>query len=203
MFNDGALKKRIAELEEEIRELKKDLIHDSLTGLKTKAFFEEEARVYFDAAQQKSSKDFGSRRREWFGFTHISFIFFDVDNFKNINDTLGHLAGDEVLQSIAETIETSVRDGDTAARWGGEEIAVTLVGATERDAFHKAEEIRRQVEHTRFGKFPDLKVTVSAGVASANSGSSFEETLARADKALYAAKRGGRNRVVAYSTLIN
>jgi diguanylate cyclase (GGDEF)-like protein len=198
--NEDILKKRVALLEETIKLLEKDLMHDKLTGLKTRAFFEEEARVYFDVAKNVSI-DHSSRRRQWFGFTHISFIFFDIDNFKIVNDSLGHLAGDEVLQSVAETIRTSVRDGDTAARWGGEEIALFLVGATERDAFHKAEEIRRQVENTRFGKFPDLRVTISGGVASANAGSTFEETLDRADQALYQAKRSGRNRVVAYSEM--
>lgn len=200
MANEETLKKRIQELEDAIETLEKDLIHDNLTGLKTRAFFEEEARVYFDVAKNVSS-DYSSRRRQWFGFTHITFIFFDIDNFKIVNDSLGHLAGDEVLQSIAETIRTSVRDGDTAARWGGEEIAVFLVGATERDAFHKAEEIRRQVENTRFGKFPDLRVTISGGVASANAGLTFEETLDRADQALYQAKRQGRNRIVTYSEM--
>jgi diguanylate cyclase (GGDEF)-like protein len=199
-MSEDALKRKIKELEDTIELLEKDLIHDKLTGLKTRAFFEEEARVYFDVAKNVSI-DQSSRRRQWFGFTHISFIFFDIDNFKIVNDSVGHLAGDEVLQSVAETIRTSVRDGDTAARWGGEEIAVFLVGATERDAFHKAEEIRRQVENTRFGKFPELKVTISGGVASANSGSTFEETLERADQALYQAKRHGRNRVVAYSEM--
>lgn len=200
MANEEALKRRIKELEDSIKLLEKDLIHDKLTGLKTRAFFEEEARVYFDLAKNISI-DVSSRRRQWFGFTHISFIFFDIDDFKIVNDSLGHLAGDEVLQSIAETIKMNVRDGDTAARWGGEEISVFLVGATERDAFHKAEEIRRQVENTRFGKFPDLRVTISGGVASANAGSTFEETMERVDQALYHAKRTGRNRIVAYSEM--
>ncbi|MBX4195601.1 GGDEF domain-containing protein [Candidatus Parcubacteria bacterium] len=199
-MSEDALKRKIAELEKTVESLEKDLIHDKLTGLKTRAFFEEEARIYFDVAMN-AAMEHGPRRRQWFGFTHISFIFFDIDHFKKINDTLGHPAGDEVLQSIAESIKTSVRDGDTAARWGGEEIAVTLVGATERDAFHKAEDIRRQVENTRFGKFPDLKITISAGVASASPGGTFEKTLENADKALYAAKNTGRNRVVTYSEI--
>jgi diguanylate cyclase (GGDEF)-like protein len=140
-----------------------------------------------------------SRRKQWFGFKNVSFIFLDIDHFKRVNDTHGHPAGDEVLKAVAETIKLSVREGDTAARWGGEEIAVTLVGATERDAFHKAEDIRKQVEGIRFGKIPGLAVTVSAGVASAEAGKTFEEILKRADEALYKAKQTGRNKVVAYS----
>jgi diguanylate cyclase (GGDEF)-like protein len=193
------LLERIKELENEITELTKNLIYDNLTGLKTRAFFEEEARIYFDIAVS-SVTHHATRRKQWFGFKNISFIFLDIDHFKSINDTYGHSAGDEVLKAVAETVITSVRDGDTAARWGGEEIAVTLVGATEKDAMHKAEDIRRQVESIVFGKYPDLNVTVSAGVASAERGSTFEEVLERADKALYKAKQAGRNRVVSYST---
>lgn len=189
---------RIKELEYEITALTKNLIFDNLTGLKTRAFFEEEARVYFDIAVS-SVTHHATRRKQWFGFKNISFIFIDIDHFKNINDKYGHAAGDEVLKAVAETVITNVRDGDTAARWGGEEIAVTLVGATERDAMHKAEDIRRQVESIVFGKYPDLRVTISAGVASAERGSTFEQVLERADKALYKAKRAGRNMVVAYS----
>jgi diguanylate cyclase (GGDEF)-like protein len=193
------LLERIKELENEITELTKNLIYDNLTGLKTRAFFEEEARIYFDIAVS-SVTHHATRRKQWFGFKNISFIFLDIDHFKSINDTYGHTAGDEVLKAVSETVITSVRDGDTAARWGGEEIAVTLVGATEKDAIHKAEDIRRQVESIVFGKYPDLNVTVSAGVASAERGSTFEEVLERADKALYKAKQAGRNRVVSYSS---
>lgn len=198
MASEEALKKRIKELEETIAILEKDLIHDELTGLKTKAYFEEEARVYFDVAVNSGSQH-GPRRRQWFGFSQVSFIFFDIDDFKRVNDSLGHQAGDDVLKAVAETMKTSVRDGDTAARWGGDEMAITLVGATERDAFHKAEDIRRQVESIHFGKYPDLKVTLSAGISSATSTSTFEETLDHADKALYEAKRKGKNLVVTYS----
>ncbi|MBX4189264.1 GGDEF domain-containing protein [Candidatus Parcubacteria bacterium] len=195
-----ALEKRIKELEETIETLEKDLIHDTLTGLKTRAFFEEEARIYFDIAVNSSQGDRG-RRKQWFGFKNVSFLFVDVDHFKSVNDTYGHPSGDEVLKAVAETIKTSVREGDTAARWGGEEIAVTLVGATERDAFNKAEDIRKQIEGIRFGKIPGLAMTVSIGVASAEAGKTFEEILHRADEALYKAKQTGRNKVVAYSEM--
>lgn len=187
------------ELEATINDLEKNLIHDKLTGLKTRAFFEDEARVYFDIAVNASDR--GTRRNKWFGFTNVSFIFFDIDHFKNINDTYGHLAGDEILQAVAQAIKISVREGDTAARWGGEEIAVTLVGATERDARNKAEDIRRQIESIIFGKYPDLRVTISAGIATAEQGTTIEDVLERADEALYRAKGSGRNRVVAYSEI--
>ena len=192
------LQKRIAELEAEVQVLGKDVIHDGLTGLKTKAFFEEEASVYFSIAVNMSDERLG-QRRQWFGFKNVSFVFFDIDYFKKVNDGYGHLVGDEVLKAVSETIKTSVREGDTVARWGGEEIALTLIGVTEHNAIQKAEEIRRQVENIKFGKIPGLKVTISAGVATAEAGQTFESTLARADKALYRAKETGRNKVVGYS----
>lgn len=201
-MSEDALKKRIDELEEIVRNLEKDLIHDKLTGLKTRAFFEEEAEIYFDVASS-SAGPHSLRRKEWFGFSQMSFIFIDIDDFKLVNDTFGHSAGDEVLQSVAESISLCVRDGDTAARWAGDEMAVALVGANEQDAFHKAEEIRRNVENTRYGRYPDLRVTISAGVATANPGVSFEETLEKADKALYLAKgQNKKNRVATYSEIL-
>lgn len=188
-MSDAILKKKIAELEKKLKSLEKDLIHDQLTGLKTRNFFEEEARLYFGVASTSSGLH-GTRRRQWFGFTQLSFIIFSIDC----------LVHDEVVQSIAESIKNCVRDGDTAARFSSDEISVTLVGATERDAYLKAEDIRSQVEHTRFGKFPKLRVTLSGGVASAMSGATLEDTLAKVSKALKEAKRKG-NRIVSYSEL--
>jgi diguanylate cyclase (GGDEF)-like protein len=199
VMTDETSKKRIEELEQKIKSLESDLIHDSLTCLKTRKYFEEEVKVYFSLPNQDGYK--GTRRKQPVAFSDLSFIFFDIDDFKKVNDTLGHQAGDTVLKSVAETVKMSVRDGDTAARWGGEEIVVTLIGANEKDALHKAEEIRAHVENTKFGKYPDLKVTISGGVASAYTGLSFDETLGRADKALYEAKRQGKNRVIPYSEI--
>lgn len=197
METPAELKAKIEELEQTIRALKQDLIHDSLTGLKTRAFFNEEARVFFDAVVNRH----GGTRKEWFSFRHISFVFFDIDHFKKINDTHGHFAGDGVLKAVAKAIEHGIRKGDIAARWGGEEIVVALVGASERNAATKAEAIRKDIERMGFNSLPDVNVTISAGVASAEVGTTFEEVLDRADKALYVAKHAGRNQVVKYSEI--
>lgn len=189
---------KIAELEQTIRILKDDLIHDALTGLKTRKFFNEEARVFYEAAVNRHPG-----RRQWFGFKTISFIFFDIDHFKKINDTYGHFAGDGVLKSVASRISDGVRKGDIVARWGGEEIVVALVGADEDAALAKAEAIRRSVERLGFNSVGGLHVTVSAGVATAEDGVSFEEVLDRADKSLYKAKQSGRNKVVLWSELVS
>lgn len=195
--NQENLEKRIEELEAEVRKLERDLIHDALTGLKTRAFLEEELSTYLASiAQNKEGK-----RREWFGFKNISIIFFDIDKFKSINDAYGHDMGDIVLKRVAETIQEEVRTGDTTARWGGEEMVASLLGAGEKDAIAKAESIRQKIEALSFDEMPDLKLTISSGVASSEPEMSVKELVKRADRALYVAKNFGRNKVVAWSEI--
>lgn len=195
-MSEQELQEKIVKLEEKVHELEKDLIHDTLTSLKTRGFFEEEAGVYLSAI---ANLDAG-KRKEWFGFKHLSILFFDIDHFKKINDTYGHEVGDSVLKKVAETIAQSVRGGDTVARWGGEEIVASLLGANEEDAKGKAESIRKKIEELTFGS-TDLKVTISIGVASNFAGAKVSDLVKNADLALYKAKRSGRNKTVAFSEL--
>jgi diguanylate cyclase (GGDEF)-like protein len=178
--------------------LKEDLIHDSLTGIKTRAFFNVEARNHFNSIMVGEQK---VQRKGWFGFKNMSFLFFDIDHFKKVNDKYGHMIGDEVLKVVAHTIEDRVRDEDIVCRWGGEEIVVALLGADENTAKKKAEDIRKSVERLAFNEEGGFKVTVSVGVSSTENGVSFEDTLDRADKCLYKAKKSGRNKVVVYSDI--
>lgn len=191
------LVEKVAQLESEKHELEKDLIHDSLTGLKTRAFFEEETKTYLDLIYNVGEV----KRKEWFGFKNMSILFLDIDHFKSVNDTYGHDIGDVVLKKVAEAIERSLREGDTAARWGGEEMVVALLGANEEDAFHTALRVNELVKLLRFPEAPDLKVTISIGVASAENGVLFQDLIKRADSALYQAKDSGRNTVVRYSEI--
>ena len=188
------LLKRISDLEKQVHGLENDLIYDWLTMLKTRAFFEEESDIYLKALSSVNK----NRRREWFGFKNLSFLFFDIDHFKRINDTYGHDIGDVVLREVARTIVQSVRIGDTVARWGGEEMVVMLLGADKANAKNKAEEIRKKIEMLHFDSFPDLKVTISIGVAAAEEGIACRELISRADEAVYKAKDRGRNRVATY-----
>lgn len=129
----------------------------------------------------------------------FSVIMVDVDHFKRINDTYGHGMGDLVLQQVAKTVRSVVRDSDVVARYGGEEFAVVLPGADARIAAERAEGIRKAVESIQFidsASGRPLGVTVSAGVSEAAPGDTSETLLKRADEGLYAAKNSGRNRVV-------
>ncbi len=124
--------------------------------------------------------------------TAFSLIMFDVDHFKSVNDTWGHLAGDSVLRELADRVRTVLRSTDHFARWGGEEFLVLATHTDAEGAWTLAERIRRVVEDKPFETVGG--VTVSLGVAGAERGESLRRLEERADQALYRAKRGGRNR---------
>lgn len=132
----------------------------------------------------------------------LSILMFDVDHFKKINDTYGHQVGDEVLVALAKLIQGSVRDFDSVFRYGGEEIVVLLPYTCCDGAMVLAERLRVWIEGRnlvsadRKRGYPDIRVTVSIGVSTFCSDMEDEvRMVARADKALYAAKDNGRNRV--------
>ncbi len=130
--------------------------------------------------------------------TALSLLMLDLDYFKKINDTMGHLAGDAVLVAIASQISRAVRNEDVVARFGGEEIVVVLRAINLENAVLMADRLRRLVEGTVIpfdGK--ELQVTVSIGAAGypTTPAKTPDQLLEAADKALYRAKHGGRNRV--------
>ena len=120
-------------------------------------------------------------------------LFIDVDNFKKINDTYGHLFGDKALKEIARRILDSVRTYDNVVRYGGEEIVVVLHRVNEEEALRIADRIRESIAALRFQEHPEVRVTVSIGVAPYR-GSLFR-TIELADRAMYMAKSKGKNRV--------
>ena len=121
----------------------------------------------------------------------------DVDHFKQVNDTYGHLTGDAVLRTLAAEMRQQVRESDLVGRFGGEEFAILLSGTTAEEACRVAERIRRGVGVVRvLTKDMIVGVTVSIGVAVLGShGGDLGELLDAADLALYRAKRAGRDRV--------
>ena len=124
-----------------------------------------------------------------------SVAFLDLDHFKEVNDRFGHGAGDEVLVSVAGALTGRLRAGDLVARYGGEEMVVVLPGTSLGDAVAIVEELRQRVAGLELEGLRGHRVRVSAGVALVAAGESLEESLARADRALYEAKRAGRDRL--------
>lgn len=189
---ESLLLKKIRGLEENIAELNVDLMHDSRTGLKSRPYLEERLEDIISSFKNPENKE----RKE--GFKNLSLLFCDIDNFKKINDTLGHLIGDEVLKKVSEIINENVRAVDIVCRWGGDEIVVALLGANEEEAATIAEKIRLAVEK----ESKDTGVTMSIGAVSYEEGLNMESLAERADKAMYWAKKEGKNKVITYSDFL-
>ncbi len=171
-----------AEYHEELYRL---AIHDALTGLFNK-------RSLMDYLQREIDRSTRYGRP-------LALILFDIDHFKAINDTLGHLAGDFILRELAERLRPRVCKDDMLARYGGEEFAVVLTETDRAVAAELAEELRKTIEERPFlfeGR--PQRVTISLGVASVHGEPIVipQELIRRADECLYRAKREGRNRVV-------
>ncbi len=126
----------------------------------------------------------------------LSFALFDVDHFKRVNDSHGHLSGDRVLERVAAIIRSCSREEDLAARYGGEEFALVMPERNADEAFAICEEVRTRVEAEIFEVGDtEHRITISAGVAGLLPGQGREELISRADGQLYQAKLRGRNRV--------
>lgn len=155
-------------------------MHDQLTGLYNR-------RYLFDASAQKI---IGAIRHA----KKMSLLMMDIDYFKNINDTHGHAAGDEILKAVSAILDEHNRKEDLVARFGGEEFVILLEYCSLEDAKLKAEEIRENVEAL---KPLGIAISISIGVAQLSDKSDdFDSLLKRADDALYIAKDNGRNCVV-------
>lgn len=168
--------------------------HDDLTGLlSSRSFFSELRR---EAARAKADS------------RPFCVLMMDVDHFKTVNDSYGHLTGSKTLEELGACIIGSLRSGDVAARFGGEEFAAFLLEAEIAQAFVAAERIRKSIEETPFSvlrggrTFATHHVTISIGIAAFPDDSSDPiELVEMADTALYRAKREGRNRVCTYRAL--
>lgn len=157
---------------------------DFLTGLHNVRHFDKTLNTYL--AQAKTNR------------TNLSLLFIDVDYFKKINDTYGHLNGDRVLQGLSSLLMALARDEDIVTRKGGEEFTILLAGCTLSAAVAVAERIREEIEKYEFlsSNKEVIKITVSIGVSSFPETTKDHEKLTeQADIALYKAKRAGRNRV--------
>jgi diguanylate cyclase len=130
----------------------------------------------------------------------LSILMIDIDHFKTFNDSFGHQVGDQVLRLVAKVLQENVRSGDLAARYGGEELMAVLPGAPLDRCVDVAERVRRRISEARLTRRATgeeiSSITVSIGVAQFRLGESAEALVERCDRALYQAKRSGRNRTV-------
>ena len=165
-------------------------ILDGLTGLANSRHFYNELKKEMERAERYSKP--------------VSLILFDIDDFKKVNDSLGHQVGDNLLRELAQILPTLTRKSDLLARYGGEEFAVLLPETSREHALATAERIRAKVEgHIYPGvDLPRGRMTISLGVATYPYDAATHRDFVRAtDIALYAAKRAGKNRVFSYETL--
>ena len=176
------LKKTTAQVQSQSEKLKELSIRDPLTHLFNRRYFDEHAAQLYQLALRNGKP--------------LCMAVADLDFFKDINDSLSHAVGDDVLRHVAGLLQQGIRRSDVVARYGGEEFVIALVDSTEEQAVARCNELRRSIEQYPWHEVhPELRVTISMGLSDDMKAGSAEKMLAVADSALYEAKRGGRNRV--------
>ncbi|KJR42202.1 diguanylate cyclase [Candidatus Magnetoovum chiemensis] len=169
-------------LDSERQQIYERSIKDQLTGLYNRIFMQDMAKRFMNIQDRDDASS-------------LAVIMLDIDHFKKINDTYGHLSGDEVLKEVAAVLLRHTRNSDFPVRLGGEEFAVFLFGSSDANALSIAERIREEVSTLKFhAPMSDLKVTTSCGVSFRKKSEALEKFIERADNQLYLAKNGGRNR---------
>lgn len=178
--------REIERLREEVRRARHEASVDALTGLLNRRAFDQQLATSLLAPQDA---------------TGPCLLVGDIDHFKAVNDTWGHGFGDQVIRAVAEVLKSLAPEGCPAARVGGEEFALLLPSATLDAAQALAEQVRRRIGGSRIRRHGSdetvAKVTMSLGVVRHQPGETAQVLMERADRALYAAKQAGRDRVVA------
>ena len=182
------LQNRVVELSKEkellarlLQEKSESMRKDPLTGVFNRLAYEEQLQ-----SEYQRWKRFGNP---------LTFLIWDIDHFKEINDQYGHAVGDEVLRGVAQQLAERVRSTDFVARFGGEEFAMLLPGADVKAALNLADQLRCGIAEAEFGKGEiRVPVTISCGLSCFERGDSPQSVFGRADHALYRAKQAGRNR---------
>lgn len=189
---EDKLRHQAAELRKLHANLKELANRDSLTGLLNRRAFHEYAGQMLRTAH---------RRRE-----NLALLMIDLDHFKRVNDRFGHAEGDHVLKEVAATLQATARENDIVARHGGEEFVVAVLGTSEAESLAAAERLRVAIAAIANLKSP---ITASIGVATLapqkrkrEASLVLAELLDQADRALYAAKNGGRNQVCHFNRLM-
>lgn len=178
---------RMQSLEQKSQALKKTIIeknrqamYDTLTAIPSRLSFEQRAAEEISRWQRFS--------------TPLSLVVWDIDFFKKVNDSYGHKAGDKVLKTVAQLLNQRIRETDFLARYGGEEFVMLLPGTQQEECLQLVNELRQQVAECGFHYHGEaVTITVSCGISSFREGDSLDSVFDRADRALYKAKRNGRN----------
>ncbi|MBC8212513.1 MAG: GGDEF domain-containing protein [Gammaproteobacteria bacterium] len=172
-------------LKHELDDARKQATIDALTGLNNRRGFDTTLQSYLDSYRASSSK--------------FCLLLIDIDHFKLINDTYGHLVGDKVLVGLAKVLFKQIRKSDYLARFGGEEFAIILPDTPLDEAFVQAENIRKSIEKLRIKHIKTGQqigqITISIGLARYLADDGALEIIERCDNALYKAKSSGRNKV--------
>lgn len=183
-----ASKQQVDQLNLELESVRGEALSDPLTGILNRRGFEAKVQPFFDDG---SLSEKGG-----------CLMMMDIDHFKKINDTYGHLFGDKVIRAIAQMLKSKVKGRDAVARLGGEEFAVFLPETTRKGAIVVAEQIRQGVEMGKIRRLDTQEqiggFTISIGVADYSKGASLVDMLDQADKALYTSKQSGRNRTTVF-----
>jgi len=180
-----SMKKEAHDLEENLQKASIQAFTDKLTQLPNRLAYDQHFEVEFARWKRNGAP--------------LSLLVWDIDLFKNINDTYGHKAGDKTLSIIASLLKKYCRQTDFVSRFGGEEFTMLLTNTDKKSALVLAEKIRRIIEKTGFiyvGK--EIKITISCGISDLQEGDTQDSIFNRADKALYRAKKEGRNRSVIF-----
>jgi two-component system cell cycle response regulator len=163
-------------------QVKSMAIRDALTGLYNYGYFKE--ALHYEVEKSRRYK------------TPLSLLFLDIDDFKRVNDTLGHLKGDKILRQVAAILKKGIRQADLLCRYGGDEFVMLLSQTPPDQAILLAERLRQSIAQSSMNRAEqDLKITVSIGVAGLEPQMITESLIKEADEAHYRAKQGGKNRV--------
>lgn len=171
--------KKVEKLNRNLKELS---IKDPLTNLYNRRYFHEILDVHIKDAEATNSP--------------LSLAFFDIDCYKEINDTYGHLVGDVVLKSISEILVQTVNGNGIVSRFGGEEFVILFTNSDACNAFQISEEIRKKVYESKLSQIINEPISISGGIASYYQGMDSEQFLRIADNNLYKAKLNGKNQIV-------
>lgn len=188
-----SLSKQVSTLNLELRKARVDSVTDGLTGVFNRKALDQ----HLDSLVEQNTRTPAA----------FALLMVDIDGFKAINDAYGHPTGDRVLLALAQKCQGLIRNDDFIARYGGEEFVIVLPNASLTNATKKAQRICASVGDTRYALNDNkdvhiLNITVSIGISVYQNGDTAEAVIARADRALYLAKKSGKNRVVSQKELI-